>query len=323
MDTSAPLHLFSDFRSLGGGELHAVELARLLGPARCQVWGNCAQPLAFGDLTVQPVRPFQGAFPRGGTLVLIGAYSQPGPWLAHARPRRLILVCNTSQPQEFYTRIAQLRGETGLEVELAYVSEALRQAMLLPGRLAISPIDLQRFSPAAALPEGSLVLGRHSRDILAKHHPGDVSLYRQLSLQGAAVRLLGGSCLAPHLGPDAGGVTLLPAGAEAPETFLRGLNCFFYRTDPGALVEAGGRVVQEALACGLPVVAGRQGGYAEWIEPGENGFLCDSQEEALAHLQTLAADHALRRRLSRGARQSALARWGEAARAELRAWYLA
>lgn len=322
MDTPAPIHLFSDFRSLGGGELHAVELARLLGPTRCQVWGNCAQPLAFGDISVQPVLPFQGVFPRGGTLVLIGAYSQPGLWLAHARPRRLILVGNTSQPQEFYTRIAQLRGETGLEVELAYVSEALRQAMLLPGRLAISPIDLQRFSPAA-LPEGSLVLGRHSRDILAKHHPGDVSLYRQLSLQGAAVRLLGGSCLAPHLGPDAGGVTLLPAGAEAPETFLRGLNCFFYRTDPGALVEAGGRVVQEALACGLPVVAGRQGGYAEWIEPGENGFLCDSQEEALAHLQTLAADHALRRRLSRGARQSALARWGEAARAELRAWYLA
>lgn len=321
MDTSAPIHLFSDFRSLGGGELHTVELARLLGGA-CRVWGNCAQPLNLGGIAVQPLRPFQGAFPRGGTLVVVGAYSQLGPWLAHARPRRLILVCNTSQPQEFYGRLAQLRGETGLEVELAYVSDALRQAMLLPGRLVISPIDLQRFVPAPALREGGLVLGRHSRDIPAKHHPGDISLYTELSLRGATVRLLGGSCLASRLGPDAGGVALLPAGAEAPEDFLRGLNCFFYRTDPTAWVEAGGRAVQEALACGLPVVAGRQGGYAEWIEEGENGFLCDGQEEAMAHLQALAADPALRRRLSQGARRSALTRWGEAARAELRAWYL-
>lgn len=67
---------------------------------------------------------------------------------------------------------------------------------------------------------------------------------------------------------------------------------------------------------------GVRGGYAEWIEAGENGFLCDGQEDALAHLQTLAADPALRRRLSHGARQSALARWGEMAREELRAWYL-
>jgi hypothetical protein len=42
-----------------------------------------------------------------------------------------------------------------------------------------------------------------------------------------------------------------------------------------------GRVVTEAMACGLPVVCHESGGYAEIIEHGRNGFLFDTQQEAL------------------------------------------
>ena len=52
---------------------------------------------------------------------------------------------------------------------------------------------------------------------------------------------MGGACLAEH-GPIPDGVSLLPVGAETPETFLRSLDCFLYRTSDGWF-ETFGRVV--------------------------------------------------------------------------------
>jgi UDP-glucose:(heptosyl)LPS alpha-1,3-glucosyltransferase len=40
--------------------------------------------------------------------------------------------------------------------------------------------------------------------------------------------------------------------------------------------DAFGMVVAEAMACGLPVIAGRTIGAAEWIDEGRNGLLCDA-----------------------------------------------
>jgi glycosyltransferase involved in cell wall biosynthesis len=40
--------------------------------------------------------------------------------------------------------------------------------------------------------------------------------------------------------------------------------------------------VVEAMACGTPVIARRRGSMAEIIRHGENGFLVDSAEEAVA-----------------------------------------
>ncbi len=44
--------------------------------------------------------------------------------------------------------------------------------------------------------------------------------------------------------------------------------------------DAFGMVVAEAMASGLPVVAGRNIGAAEWIEHGKNGLLCDAGDRA-------------------------------------------
>lgn len=67
--------------------------------------------------------------------------------------------------------------------------------------------------------------------------------------------------------------------------------------------------VAEYLACGLPVVAGRTGHAPELVADGENGLLVEP-DDADAWGQALAAvcrDAALRARLGRAARQSALA----------------
>ena len=143
-------------------------------------------------------------------------------------------------------------------------------------------------------------MGRLSRDQPEKHHPADPALYRRLAGLGCEVRVMGGTCLAGD-GDGSPAVRLLPAGARAPEDFLRGLDAFFYRTGPGC-VEAFGRVVVEAMACGLPVVCARGGGYGEVVEDGRSGFLFDTDAEAEAILLRLRGDPALRRSVGRAAR---------------------
>jgi glycosyltransferase involved in cell wall biosynthesis len=71
------------------------------------------------------------------------------------------------------------------------------------------------------------------------------------------------------------------------------------------------RVVMEAMACGLVVVATDTGGTPEMIEHDVNGLLFASGDSAgLAnHLQALAASPELRRRLSAAARQTAETRF--------------
>ena len=49
-------------------------------------------------------------------------------------------------------------------------------------------------------------------------------------------------------------------------------------------------------------VSVRIGGYAEWIEHGETGFLFETDEEAFAILTRLKADPSLRRRVGEAAR---------------------
>jgi glycosyltransferase involved in cell wall biosynthesis len=98
------------------------------------------------------------------------------------------------------------------------------------------------------------------------------------------------------------------------------LDCYYYRT--GTWVEPWGRVVVEALACGVPVVAHRRGGYAEAIESGRNGFLFDDTEEAVAQIGRLMRDSDLKAWMGREARASAERIVGPDAMRRLAAFYL-
>ena len=116
-------------------------------------------------------------------------------------------------------------------------------------------------------------------------------------------------------------VELLPMGAQEAHLFLQGLDCFFYRTSEQYL-EAWGRVVTEAMASGLPVVCHNRGGYAEIIEHGRNGFLFETQQEALQILLALKEDPALRERVGKAARQTAEELFSPARRSKIVEFYL-
>jgi glycosyltransferase involved in cell wall biosynthesis len=80
------------------------------------------------------------------------------------------------------------------------------------------------------------------------------------------------------------------------------------------------RAVREAMAVGVPVVAAKRGMLAEIVDEGGSGLLVDDTAEGLADaLIKVAKDETLRKKLARGARDAAKARFGlpaQAARVE-------
>lgn len=313
-----PIHIVTSFDGLGGTEAHARTLADRLAPlASARLW-SVRPSRACAHYRAQPISPFGGQMPRGGTLILVGTHFEPGIWLDYVKPKRLIVVCNLLSTRQTMALLSLLERPSLPRTELAFVSNAVRDVMALPGRLCPPLIDLDRFHPAGRLPAPRFRVGRHSRDEVAKHHADDPSLYRMLGLHGMAIRVLGGTVLQSSLSgfPN---VELLPVGTEAAEAFLGNLDLFLYRT-ASHLPEASGRAVIEALACGLPVIAHANGGYAEWIVNGENGHLFTTQEEAYEQVMALATSPAQRQAMGEAARRTAERLAGQEAAAAYLDW---
>lgn len=297
------LHLLGQFNAaFTGAETELLEIQRLLSGRRpVKVWSDVAPHPRYAGKGISTIQPFSHQFPKDGVLLVAGVHVRPAVWLKYTRFQRVVVFYNLSSHRPLFTLIEHIREATGLEPELVFVSRMLQQSVGLPGRIARSLIDLRPFlevgrerlgadgGPALAdtpaLPR-PFTVGRLSRDELDKHNPDDPMLYRLLASRGIRVRIMGGTCLAPALdGVD--GIELLPAGAKSAADFYRSLDLFLYRT--GASTEAYGRVIVEAMAAGLPVVAYRRGGYVEIVEDGVNGFLFRSQENAYDLVMALKA----------------------------------
>jgi hypothetical protein len=79
------------------------------------------------------------------------------------------------------------------------------------------------------------------------------------------------------------------------------------RSTPEAMAKSVNRITQ-AMALGRPVAAGRIPAYTAIIQPGENGFLCDSPDEWAQALRRL-RDPQLRRRIAESGYELATARY--------------
>ncbi len=321
VNTADQIHLVCPLLShRGGGPQRALHLFEELKNHRevflwseQSLWSEREPDPAFSErYPVRSIVPERFEFPKTGTLVFVSSYFPVGPWVRYTSPRRIILVHNnnTMTPRDFRRKLRQLSNGGRREVEVMYASElAKRLVGNYPGYVQASLIDLDRFVPAPTKkPSDStstaFTIGRLSRLDPLKHHPDDAALYRRLVEEGCRIRIMGPSpALEAHLG-GMESVELLPMGAQEAHLFLQGLDCFFYRTSEKYL-EASGRVVTEAMACGLPVVCHESGGYAEWIDHGRNGFLFETQQEALEIVLGLKGDPALRERVGKEARRTA------------------
>lgn len=319
------IHVVNKFEQVSGGsELHALDIARRLSRhATVRLWApEMPHPHFTEACGVRAVEPAEGQVPQGGVLVVIGVYFGIARWLAHARPSRVIFLYNTFEAPLLFERVQEVWDRCGVCAELLFCSDMMQAEVGLPGLFEPSPTDIELFRPRVEPhpPGHRFTLGRHSRDVAEKHHPEDWKVYQAVSECGGASEVLGGTCMSASF-PPVPGLDLLPARSADMVPFLQSLDCFFYRTS--TWVEPWGRVVLEAMACGLPVVASRVGGYAQVIRHDENGFLFDTTEEACALVRRLCQDPALRSRLGAQARQTAEALLGDASMDRLVSFYLA
>lgn len=296
----------------GGSDWRAIEMYKALAayyPVR--LWSRFHPAPTFRQrYPVELIRPWLGRWPVGGTFIFVGVYFRIGHWFKASWPRRTILVYNTYQPDRLTKALGRLRAWHRTPVEVVYASPLLRRLSHCPGPVIESPIDLAEFMPLTqpARVSDRFVVGRMSRDDATKHHEDDAGVYTALAGAGVESRVMGGTCLRERLS-DRGVARLTPAGSRPSVDFLHDLDCFYYRTSDQWL-EAYGRVVFEAMACGLPVVCGRRGGYADYIVHGVNGFLFDTSEQAVALILRLRDDIALRARIGNAARKTVEALYG-------------
>jgi hypothetical protein len=252
---------------------------------------------------------------------MIGVYFDIIPWIRRTRPSRVIFLYNTFEAPLLFERIEEVHAYTGILPELLYCSDMMGAEVGLPGLFEPSPVDIDQFRPRAAPFDAGhrFTLGRHSRDVIEKHHGQDWKVYEAVAALGGQSVLLGGTCMQRSF-PPIDGLQMLPARAERIAEFLQDLDCFYYNTS--TWIEPWGRVVVEAMACGLPVVVSTMGGYAQMIEHGRNGLVFSTVEEASSMIRDLAADPALRHRLGTAARSSVETLLGPAALERLVSYYL-
>ncbi|MFB9985172.1 glycosyltransferase family 4 protein [Mesorhizobium kowhaii] len=300
------IHLFNGFQNpFGGSDLETLELYRLLSAdSEVRLWATSSR--VSGELMRQfPIRRIslpKWNVPDGGTYVFLGAHWRNKIWpYLIPRPRRLIYVFNTFHPKVIALTTRMPRMLNWPDAELVLISDFQKRMLQVDGVVHPSPIDIERFLPQPAKPGRPFTLGRLSRDTPDKHHADDVPLYEALLAGGVALRIQGGMLLKDRLKPHSQ-LELLPQGRFAAEEFLPTLDVFYYRS--GSHVETFGRVVFEAMACGLPVVCHSHGGYADHIRHGENGFLFETTQQAGQILADLQADPGLRATVGRKARRT-------------------
>jgi len=322
------VHLINPlWNTAGGSEWRTLTLFdELVDFCKVTLWSEHEpDPEIAQRYPVKRIDPKLLRFPKTGTFVFVGVYFPVGGWINYAHPRRTILILNTLNLARFTQRRRQLAIKGRRDVEVVYASELVRRLANHPGVVEVSPIDIDRFVPSAIRPSDHMpdgfTIGRLSRASREKHHPADPALYRRLVNHGFYVKIMGATpALVKKLGHSRS-VTLLPARAHEPQLFLQSLDCFFYRTSRKWL-EPWGRVVTEAMACGLPVVCHNRGGYVDIIDHGRNGFLFDTQQEALDILLRLKENQELRESIGKAARKTSEELFTPARRRETVQFYL-
>jgi glycosyltransferase involved in cell wall biosynthesis len=329
VETSDQVHLINPLEGLrGGGPRRTLHLFdELKNHADVSLWSESQVDSEIAEkYPVKQIVPERREFPETGTLVVVGTYFSIGPWIQYTSPRRIILIHNADMnPRQFRRKLREISNKGRRKVEVVHASEFTKNSVDYPGLVDHSLIDINRFVPSSRKPSDStpvgFTVGRLSRAEPKKHHPDDPALYRRLADCGCHVRIMGPS---PSLEAELGGlesVTLLPVQTQEAHLFLQGLDCFFYRTSE-ELSEAWGRVITEAMACGLPVVCENRGGYVEIIDHGRNGFLFQTQQEALEILLRLKEDRALCESIGKAARETVEELFSPARRLEIAEFYL-
>lgn len=304
------VHVIAPLAGIGGVQHAALSLAETLRyKLEVRLWSTESlretSPVT-GNATVIDVE--SGNFPVGGTLAITGIHFEAGTWIATSNAAKIVLAANAHAVPTALERITEIRE--ALPVVPLLLTSPSRAYRALTGfheaAIEYPGINLAKFTPGQQLEraDSKFVVGRHSRDAPEKHHPNDPSLYRRLMAGGCDVCVLGGLSLSAAFADDLDTthLELLAVGSVPAERFLATLDCWIYRIHPHSF-ETFGLVVVEAMAMGLPVVLFSSNvGSAEIITNGVDGFLVNTEDEALAVIRELSGNRALAKQIGQAAR---------------------
>lgn len=298
------IHLINSMENLGGAELRTFQLFEILKRhADVRIWAT-RTPSAKLPNNYKLYFPCDEFYPDDGLLVFIGTYQPIEKWIELSKAKNAVIIHNTPTPELFLQTLHKLKSLTKC-VRVVYASELIKNESSYPGLVQISPIDQNLFLPKISYTtDGIFKVGRLSRDDLQKHRIEDCHLYKKLLDNECQVRLMGGNLLRYYLCENEQ-LIITHAGSEDSSSFLKCLDCFYYRTNDN-WTEAFGRVVFEAMLTGLPIVVHSRGGYCEHVVHGFNGLIFDNEHEAFLHIMRLKNDIKLREFLGRNARSTVL-----------------
>lgn len=193
-----------------------------------------------------------------------------------------------------------VRAADGLFAVSAYTARAVEAMRTRPVVVLGAGVDLDRFAPAATAVTEPLVLGCVSRFVARKGHGRVIEAGELLADRGHDVQVLlaGRGRLEDRLRRRAFAARVKVdlrvdvAWSDLPSIY-RSMTAFAMPVRDrwaGLEVEGLGIVYLEALASGVPVIAGTSGGAPETVRPAQTGFIATSPEDVADAFELIVAD---------------------------------
>ncbi len=270
---------------------------------------------------------------------MTGDHLPAGIAAGRCRTRPLLVRTNhESAPLEAGLRNRYLfprRVDALIEQSQAALDADVARFELSPQRVHLidAAVELERFDPGRELPDlrtawgfgpAQVVVGVGGGSQRHRRYEVVIEAFRQARARHPELRLVlvgRGTHMervarepVRRLGLEE--VTLFPGYLRGDEYVagMRALDALVFLM-PGT--DGSCRAAREALAAGTPVVAARRGMLPELVTDGHDGLVIDDTPETLAAaLVRLAEDRALRERLAKGARDTAVRRFDPEVQAE-------
>jgi glycosyltransferase involved in cell wall biosynthesis len=176
-------------------------------------------------------------------------------------PHSVALVSMTATHRLF----GSSRQVTRFIAPTAFVRDKFVAAGLPSDRISVKPNFVDLPPPSLMERRGALFVGR-----LSPEKGIEVLRKAASACVGGSIEVIGSGPLQRSL-EDAAGVRL--RGWQSPNSIHARMRTAEYLVMPSIWYETFGRVVAEAYACGLPVIASRLGAMAELVHHGETGLL--------------------------------------------------
>lgn len=149
-----------------------------------------------------------------------------------------------------------------------------------------------------------IMIGKISNDNPDKFPIDLIDIFKEIdSKYDVEFCIIGGDKYYKNINSQLKKVITPEVGSMEVEKFYANIDILVYKTN---VVETWGRVITEAMASSLAIVAENKGGIKDQIDHGENGFLCDTNEQFVEYISKLIEDNELRYEIGLKARSKAV-----------------